>query len=388
MKAQRRTIATYFFSLAIIGLLSAWYFNFLAVLGREDYLADGFTSNVDWVYSLDLLIGGIAGMTLIVIEGRRLGMKHLWAYIALGFVTAFAFVFPLFLGMRELRLRRIDLAGGRIDTYEFDKHRVDVWVPPSVSDTTPVLVMHDGKNVFFSEHSTFGATWGILDALRDGRIRAEKKPLIIAVWGLSDATRINELGPEDLYVEHPEIFDMLPPELMPATRTPMSNAYQSLVATRIVPELAAKYGIALHPDRTAIAGSSMGGLASLYGLAKHPDVYGTALCYSTHWPFGFEITVDKLTKLAPPAGHHRIWTDTGTIELDAIYPPFHAAAAEKLAQRGYRYDVDFIHAIYPNTGHSETWWAGRVEHPINWWLDPNEPRTSIEERRWVGKPQS
>ncbi|MFM2433879.1 MAG: hypothetical protein RI974_619, partial [Actinomycetota bacterium] len=153
MKAQRRTIATYFFSLAIIGLLSAWYFNFLAVLGREDYLADGFTSNVDWVYSLDLLIGGIAGMTLIVIEGRRLGMKHLWAYIALGFVTAFAFVFPLFLGMRELRLRRIDLAGGRIDTYEFDKHRVDVWVPPSVSDTTPVLVMHDGKNVFFSEHS-------------------------------------------------------------------------------------------------------------------------------------------------------------------------------------------------------------------------------------------
>jgi hypothetical protein len=112
MKAQRRTIATYFFVLAIIGLLSAWYFNFLAVLGREDYLADGFTSNVDWVYSLDLLIGGIAGMTLIVIEGRRLGMKHLWAYIALGFVTAFAFVFPLFLGMRELRLRRIELAGG------------------------------------------------------------------------------------------------------------------------------------------------------------------------------------------------------------------------------------------------------------------------------------
>ena len=388
MKAQRRTIATYFFSLAIIGLLSAWYFNFLAVLGREDYLADGFTSNVDWVYSLDLLIGGIAGMTLIVIEGRRLGMKHLWAYIALGFVTAFAFVFPLFLGMRELRLRRIDLAGGRIDTYEFDKHRVDVWVPPSVSDTTPVLVMHDGKNVFFSEHSTFGATWGILDALRDGRIRGEKKPLIIAVWGLSDATRINELGPEDLYVEHPEIFDMLPPALMPATRTPMSNAYQSLVATRIVPELAAKYGIALHPDRTAIAGSSMGGLASLYGLAKHPDVYGTALAYSTHWPIGGNALVDAYIDILPSSGSHRIWSDGGTIELDALYLPYQKYFAQRMAAKGYREGVDYIEASYPNTGHSELWWAGRVEHPINWWLDPSEPRTSIEERRWVGKPQS
>lgn len=363
MKAQRRTIATYFFSLAIIGLLSAWYFNFLAVLGREDYLADGFTSNVDWVYSLDLLIGGIAGMTLIVIEGRRLGMKHLWAYIALGFVTAFAFVFPLFLGMRELRLRRIDLAGGRIDTYEFDKHRVDVWVPPSVSDTTPVLVMHDGKNVFFSEHSTFGATWGILDALRDGRIRGEKKPLIIAVWGLSDATRINELGPEDLYVEHPEIFDMLPPELMPATRTPMSNAYQSLVATRIVPELAAKYGIALHPDRTAIAGSSMGGLASLYGMVKYPNVYGTALAYSTHWPIGGNDLVDWFVKHLPMDGKHRVWSDTGTVELDAEYAPFHERFVAKMPSE------NFVGAIYPMTGHNEDWWAGRVEHPINWWLN-------------------
>ena len=98
--------AIFFFIVATIGLTTAWYFNGLAVMNAENYLADGFTSNVDWVYSLDLLIGGSAGMAFIVIESRRLKMRFWWLYIAGAFVTAFAFVFPLFLGFRELRLAR------------------------------------------------------------------------------------------------------------------------------------------------------------------------------------------------------------------------------------------------------------------------------------------
>jgi hypothetical protein len=30
---------------------------------------------------------------------------------------------------------------------------------------------------------------------------------------------------------------------------------------------------------------------------------------------------------------------------------------------------NFVGVIYPMTGHNEDWWAGRVEHPINWWLN-------------------
>jgi succinate dehydrogenase hydrophobic anchor subunit len=103
MTNQRRN-AYFFFVIALIGLVTAWTFNGLAVMRGENYLADGFTSNVDWVYSLDLLIGGIAGMAFIIIEGRRLKMRRLWLYIALSFITAFAFAFPLFLGMRALKL--------------------------------------------------------------------------------------------------------------------------------------------------------------------------------------------------------------------------------------------------------------------------------------------
>jgi succinate dehydrogenase hydrophobic anchor subunit len=109
MNNNRRN-AYFFFVIAAIGLITAMTFNGLAVMRGENYIADGFTSNVDWVYSLDLLIGGVAGMAFIVIEGRRLKMRKLWLYIALAFITAFAFVFPLFLGFRSLKLERDERA--------------------------------------------------------------------------------------------------------------------------------------------------------------------------------------------------------------------------------------------------------------------------------------
>jgi hypothetical protein len=103
--------AIFFFIVAGIGLATAWYFNGRAVMNSENYITDGFTSNVDWVYSLDLLIGGVAGMAFIVIESRRLKMRFSWLYIAASFVTAFAFVFPLFLGFRELALAKREASG-------------------------------------------------------------------------------------------------------------------------------------------------------------------------------------------------------------------------------------------------------------------------------------
>lgn len=104
MRNPNRGSAIFFFILAGIGLVTAWYFNALAVMQGENYIADGFTSNVDWVYSLDLLIGGTAGMAFIVIESRRNKMRFWGLYIAAAFITAFAFVFPLFLGFRELAI--------------------------------------------------------------------------------------------------------------------------------------------------------------------------------------------------------------------------------------------------------------------------------------------
>lgn len=394
MTAKHKTNAGYFFGLSIIGLATAWYFNFLAVLGREDYLADGFTSNVDWVYSLDLLIGGIAGMSVIIIEGRRLKMRFLWAYIAVAFVTAFAFVFPLFLAMRELRLNRIELAGGKLKRYTFDDHPVIAWVPADVDATTPVLVMNDGHNLFDPATSTFGATWGLLDALRDrkpggSRIRGDRKPLIIGVTYIDGdgSKRGLEYGPEDIWRARPHLAKQIPSEWN--TKGPLGNSYHKLIAEKILPAIAAEFGVELVRERTAIGGSSMGALTSIYGLIKYPEVYGTALAYSTHWPLGGKEVIDEYVARLPEPGTHRIWSDGGTIELDALYAPFQEYFKARMREKGYREGVDYIEAVYPNTGHSELWWAGRVEHPINWWLDPNEPKSTPDKPTvWVGKTQA
>ena len=392
MKTQHRTNARYFFALSIIGLVTAWYFNFFAVLGREDYLADGFTSNVDWVYSLDLLIGGIAGMSFIVIEGRRLKMRFLWAYILLAFGTAFAFVFPLFLAMRSRHLQKLELAGGKLKTYTFENHPVIVWVPGDVGPETPVLVMHDGHNLFDPATSTFGATWGLLDALRDrkpggARIRGDRKPLIIGVTYVDgDGTKRGlEYGPEDIWRARPHLAKQIPSEWN--TKGPLGNSYHKLIAETILPTIAAEFGVELARERTAMGGSSMGALTSLYGLIKYPEVYGTALAYSTHWPLGGNEVIDEYVARLPEPGTHRVWSDGGTIELDALYAPYQAYFKERMTAKGYREGVDYIEASYPNTGHSELWWAGRVEHPINWWLDPNEPKSTPENPGWVGKAQ-
>jgi hypothetical protein len=97
--------AIVFLVLALIGLIGTWTYNIRAIINGSDFIGDWF-NNGPAVGSLttDLLVMAIAGCVFIVIEGRRLGMRHLWAYIALSGLTAIAFTFPLFLANRERRV--------------------------------------------------------------------------------------------------------------------------------------------------------------------------------------------------------------------------------------------------------------------------------------------
>ena len=91
--------------LAVAGLLGTWTFNILAVLQGRDFLGDLFSSGPS-VSSIgvDLMVVAIAGSVFVFVEARRLGMRFAWLYVAGALVTAFAFVFPLFLAMRQRRL--------------------------------------------------------------------------------------------------------------------------------------------------------------------------------------------------------------------------------------------------------------------------------------------
>lgn len=360
-----------YLTLSALGLITAWVLNGITVIEGQDYLKAWFGSAVDWVLSVDLLIVAIAVAIFMIYEAKRLKMKNVWLYIALSGVTAMAFTFPLFLAMRERKILNHHLGGGSLETYEFDKHRVDVWVPKDLNPNTPVLVMHDGRNLFDLANTFAGATWGVIPAIRD-ELRADQ-PLVIGVWGLSDETRIRELSPEKIVQDDIEHFwKHVPKGYQTTGKEPFGDSYISLISDAILPFMLEKYGIKHSLDRTAVMGSSMGGLISLYAMGERPDVFGTAICFSTHWPFGEDRMVEGLISRLPDAASHRVWTDTGTIELDVNYAPFHAKAHELLKQKGFSEPEGLVAATYPYTGHHESYWSRRVVDALSWWLKAPE----------------
>jgi len=60
--------------------------------------------------SRDLLIGASAITIWMVMESRRLQMRHLWVVLLSAVTIAFAFAAPLFLYLRERRLSEITQA--------------------------------------------------------------------------------------------------------------------------------------------------------------------------------------------------------------------------------------------------------------------------------------
>ena len=97
----------FYLVVSIVGLVTAWVFNGIAVMQSQDYLAAWFGQEVDWVLSLDILIVAIAGSAFMIFEAKRLGIKRVWLYIVASGVTAFAFTFPLFLAIRERKLQEL-----------------------------------------------------------------------------------------------------------------------------------------------------------------------------------------------------------------------------------------------------------------------------------------
>lgn len=97
-----------YLAVAAIGLVGTAYFTIRGVLEPSGtsfvaaWFANPSVSSLAW----DLLATASAASIFIILEGRRIGMRWAWVYVAGSFVTAVGFTLPLFLAMRERRLDR------------------------------------------------------------------------------------------------------------------------------------------------------------------------------------------------------------------------------------------------------------------------------------------
>lgn len=108
VRRRSPALAIVFFVLSAVGLVGTWAFNirFFAE-GGSDYLGGWFANSAGSSAAVDLLVMAAAASVLMVVEGVRLGWaRWVWVLVPLSFAIAVAFTFPLFLGLRELALRR------------------------------------------------------------------------------------------------------------------------------------------------------------------------------------------------------------------------------------------------------------------------------------------
>jgi hypothetical protein len=97
---------------AAAGAVVPWGFNVRYMLDSGELvtphglIAGGFVTPLAGSLTSDFLIGTTPVLAWMVVEARRLGMRRPWAYVLLTFLVAFAFACPLFLLLRERRLRQ------------------------------------------------------------------------------------------------------------------------------------------------------------------------------------------------------------------------------------------------------------------------------------------
>lgn len=104
--SSSRGLEVTYFVLAGLGLVITAFFNIQGTMqGLGNPFTIWFANATASSLAVDLFIVASAASIFIIIEGTRLQMKRSWLYVAISFVTAVAFAFPLFLAMRERRIR-------------------------------------------------------------------------------------------------------------------------------------------------------------------------------------------------------------------------------------------------------------------------------------------
>ena len=68
------------------------------------FFAQLFANPVSGFFGMDVVVSSLVLWALVYVEGRRSGMRHLWAPIVANLAVGVSLGLPLFLYMRETRL--------------------------------------------------------------------------------------------------------------------------------------------------------------------------------------------------------------------------------------------------------------------------------------------
>lgn len=230
-----------------------------------------------------------------------------------------------------------------------------VWLPQSygaeASRRFPVIILHDGDNVFNP----------LTSAISGVDLAADEWVSLLSAHGvLPESIVVGVCHPEGFSEENDSLRDFdLSPELGGA-------AYAHFVATDLVAHMDAHYRTLARPDARVLGGTSLGALNSFYTALRHPGVFGNFLCLSTAFEDISQSLPSDSAQLhalaaepALPEGV-RMYFDYGTRGLDECYEPYHAELGSLLRAKGWKDGSQFEIRKVAGGSHDELSWRARL----------------------------
>lgn len=264
--------------------------------------------------------------------------------------------------MQEIKRYQIRGVSGEVIRTRFGDRIVDHWSSRGGSDY--LLIAHDGQNIFDGTTSTHPRqTWKMAQtAVGVATEFGLQPPVIIAVWHSSSKSnpwgRAKDLAPQKFFTKDTYVDPRY--KVSDPSFAPHSDEYLNQIFSEIVP---AVFG-AHTPEKTAVIGSSMGGLATLYAAIQHPEQFKTALALSPHWILSDESFARAMVEALPI--DHKIWMSHGDKGLDREYPPLQNYVDLLMRERGFT--TNYQSKVYKRSGHNERSWAKYLHEPLRFWL--------------------
>jgi hypothetical protein len=109
MAVRDRVLCWTYGVLAFAALIATWsqnirFFTRAHNGGLWGFIKDGYANPAASSFTNDILMIALVAAVFMVVESRRVGVRHVWAYILLMFVIAASVAFPLFLLARQRKL--------------------------------------------------------------------------------------------------------------------------------------------------------------------------------------------------------------------------------------------------------------------------------------------
>jgi predicted alpha/beta superfamily hydrolase len=268
---------------------------------------------------------------------------------------------------RVLRLenRRVAVRPGRLEKI----HRFESKILGNVRDITiylpagyderadrryPVLYLGDGQNLFEPERAFIpGQHWRVREAADEAIGSRTAEPMIIVGVDNAGAQRIDEYTP---------------------TRDAARNAggraedYAKFLIEELKPRIDERFRT--DPARSAIGGSSLGGLVSLFLAARHRDVFPRAAVMSPSVWWNGRSILGEIENF-PPGEGSRLWLDIGGREgREALMDA--RELRDRLQGIGWT-NESFRFFEDRRADHSERAWAARIRQVLEFLFPPVPP---------------